>query len=265
MSFLSLNLLMAAGFVAGILVCFELGRRIGRWALAAGPDGLAKGVGPAEGAVFALLGLIIAFMFSGAAARFEARHHLVTQEANAIGTAWLRLDLLPADAQPGLREAFRRYTELRAVAYQDAHDDALTRQRQSEGDALQAAIWRDAVAAATRPGQPPSVASLMLPALNDMIDITTTRLMAARNHPPAVILLLLAGLIAVGAMLFGYSTADSRQRSWFHVLAFACIQALAVFVILDMEFPRLGLIRIDGSDQVLLDLAASMRQPALTR
>jgi hypothetical protein len=89
--------------------------------------------------------------------------------------------------------------------------------------------------------------------------------MAARNHPPAVILLLLAGLIAVGAMLFGYSTADSRQRSWFHVLAFACIQALAVFVILDMEFPRLGLIRIDGSDQVLLDLAATMRQPALTR
>ena len=97
MSFLSLNLLMAAGFVAGILVCFELGRRIGRSALAAGPDGLAKGVGPAEGAVFALLGLIIAFMFSGAAARFEARHHLVTQEANAIGTAWLRLDLLPLE------------------------------------------------------------------------------------------------------------------------------------------------------------------------
>ena len=53
MSFLSLNLLMAAGFVAGILVCFELGRRIGRSALAASPDGLAKGVGPAEGAVFA--------------------------------------------------------------------------------------------------------------------------------------------------------------------------------------------------------------------
>jgi hypothetical protein len=259
MGFLPLNLLIAAGFVGGILVCFELGRRVGRSALAASPDGLAKGVGAAEGAVFALLGLIIAFMFSGAAARFEARHHLVTQEANAIGTAWLRLDLLPADAQPALRAEFRRYTELRAVVYRDAHDPALIAQRHAETDALQAAIWRGATAAAMRPGQPTSVATLVLPALNEMIDITTTRLMAARNHPPAVILLLLAGLSAVGAMLFGYSTADSRQRSWFHVLAFACIQSLAVFVILDMEFPRLGLIRVDDVDQLLLDLAAGMR------
>ena len=70
------------------------------------PDGLAKGSGAAEAAVFGLLGLLIAFTFSGAASRFEDRRHLITEEANAIGTAYLRIDLLPGDAQPASASCF---------------------------------------------------------------------------------------------------------------------------------------------------------------
>ena len=83
-------------FVA-ILLALEGGRRIGGVLRARHPGVEAKGSGAAEGAVFSLLGLLIAFTFSGAAARFEERLHLVTEEANDIGTAYLRLDLLPAD------------------------------------------------------------------------------------------------------------------------------------------------------------------------
>src|SRR4249919_3832924 len=86
-----------------MLVCGEIGRRIGARRLARDPEGLAKGAGAAEAAVFGLLGLLIAFTFSGAASRFEERRHLVTREANAIGTAYLRIDLLPDDAQPAGR------------------------------------------------------------------------------------------------------------------------------------------------------------------
>ena len=92
-----------------MLILLEVGRRIGARRLAEDPMGAAAGVGTVEGAVFALFGLLIAFTFSGAAARFDTRRQLIIEETNAIGTAYLRLDLLPVDAQPGLREKFRRY------------------------------------------------------------------------------------------------------------------------------------------------------------
>src|SRR6476469_4199228 len=101
----------------GMLACAEMGRRLGLGHLAREPKKLAEGAGAAEAAVFGLLGLLIAFTFSGAASRFEDRRHLVTEEANAIGTAYLRVDLLPADAQPELRRLFRRYTDVRASTY----------------------------------------------------------------------------------------------------------------------------------------------------
>ena len=91
-------LLAIAGLFLGMLLMCEVGRRIGIRSLSKYPDGLAKGTGAAEAAVFGLLGLLIAFTFSGAATRFEARRHLIVAEANTISTAYLRVDLLPADA-----------------------------------------------------------------------------------------------------------------------------------------------------------------------
>jgi hypothetical protein len=92
----------------GMLISSEVGRHIGIASLARDPDGLAKGTGAAEAAVFGLMGLLIAFTFSGAASRFEDRRHLITTEVNAISTAYLRIDLLPDDSQLEIRELFRR-------------------------------------------------------------------------------------------------------------------------------------------------------------
>lgn len=89
-----LAVLSILALIAALLLFIEFGRRIGRYQLARNQKGLAKGAATAEGAVFGLLGLLIAFTFSGAAERFEQRRHLTTEEANAIGTAYLRLDLL---------------------------------------------------------------------------------------------------------------------------------------------------------------------------
>jgi hypothetical protein len=99
---------------------------------------------------------------------------------------------------------------------------------------------------------------LLLPALNAMIDVTTTRAMATQNHPPLVVFLLLGGLSLIGALLVGYGMSDNKDRSWLHTIAFAAIMSLAVYVIVDLEFPRLGLIRVDAADQVLIDLRKSM-------
>jgi hypothetical protein len=250
-------LLLCACLFIGMLIFSEVGRRTGVARLAHDPDGLDKGTGAAEAAVFGLLGLLIAFTFSGAASKFEVRRQLITQEANAIGTAYLRIDLLPGDSQPEMRELFRRYVDVRSKTYLNQDIDGM-RVKLAEGVAMQGDIWTNALAACRRQDAPSQAAMLLLPALNDMIDITTTRVSATLNHPPLVIFLLLALLSLVGALLVGYDTASNKKRSWLHVLVFAAIMSLAVYVIVDLEFPRLGLIRVDAADQVLVELLKSM-------
>ena len=82
--------------------------------------------------------------------------------------------------------------------------------------------------------------------------------MASRNHPPAVLFVMLGIFALVGALLVGYSGSVNKDRSWLHTRAFATVLSLTIYVIVDLEFPRLGLIRVDGADQVLVDLRRSM-------
>ena len=114
----------AGGLFLGMLILLETGRRIGIRHLAHDSEGARNGLAVVEGAVFSLLGLLIAFTFSGAASRFEGRRHLIVEEANNIGTAWLRIDVLPAPAQPALREMFRQYLDSRLGMYQKLPDVA---------------------------------------------------------------------------------------------------------------------------------------------
>jgi hypothetical protein len=99
---------------------------------------------------------------------------------------------------------------------------------------------------------------LLLPALNQMIDITTVRTMAIRTHAPAFIYVMLGLLMLSGSLLAGYGMANGKARNWFHTIAFAVIMTLAIFVILDFEFPRVGIIRLNAFDQVLVDVRQSM-------
>lgn len=258
MNFSLIATLLVTGFFVGMLLFLEIGRHIGFAMQARRPDGW-KGLGTAEGAIFGLLGLLIAFTFSGAASRFEDRRHLITAEANAIGTAYLRIDQLPADAQPEMRELFRRYLELRSTTYQKVEDISVVKAKLAEAEALQGEIWKKATAACRMPNALPSAAMLLLPALNEMIDIVTTRAMATQNHPPLAIFLLLAGLALMGSLLVGYEMSNNKDRSWLHMIIFAGVMTIAVYVIIDLEFPRIGLIKVDGADQILIDLRKSMR------
>jgi hypothetical protein len=183
---------------------------------------------------------------------------LIVEETNHIGTAYLRLDLLPADLQPALRESFRRYLDARIEVYQKLPDIAAAKESLAKADELQKQIWRQAVAASQAKGAPPAAPILLLPALNAMIDITTTRTMAALMHPPTIVFVMLFGLALAASLLAGYGMTGSRVRRWFHMIGFALVMAFAVYVILDIEYPRLGLIRVDAFDQALIDLRASM-------
>ncbi|MFM7785597.1 MAG: DUF4239 domain-containing protein [Gammaproteobacteria bacterium] len=252
------TLLFCLGLFVAIMLALEAGRVAGIAFRRRHPGESPEGSGAAEGAVFALLGLLIAFTFSGAAERFEERRHLIAEEANDIGTAWLRLDLLQPEAQPSLRDSFRRYLDLRIDTFRHAEDAETTASLLAESAVMQERIWRSAVEATRLPGSHPDAAKLLLPSLNEMIDITTTRQVATRNHPPVAIYLMLAGLGITAGLLIGYELSGRRHRPWLHILVFGVVMGATLYVILDLEYPRLGLIRIDGADQVLIDLRSGM-------
>lgn len=249
--------LLAVGLFAVMMLSVEVGRGIGRRRKTSGSEAFPAGLGAAEGAVFGLLGLLIAFTFSGAASRFEERRQLITEETNRISTAWLQIDLLPAADQPVMRDLFRRYADVRIATYRQVRDETSTQARLADAQILQADIWRRAVLGVQSREAAPGAAQILLPSINAMIDVVTTRSTAARNHPPLAVYLLLGVLCAVVSVLFGYSIGPSRDSNWLHRFAFAGIMALSIYVILDLEFPRRGLIRVDGEDKVLMDLRHS--------
>ena len=251
--------LLAFGLFIGMLILLDIGRRIGARQLANDPKGTRTGTGTIEAAVFALLGLLIAFTFSGAVSRFDDRRHLIVEEANAIGTAYLRLDLLPASAQPALREDFRQYVKSRLEVYRKLLDVQAEKAELAKATKLQVEIWTHAVAASQEQGASPAAQVLLLPALNQMVDITTTRAMALELHPPRIIFGMLFLVALASALLAGYSMAGGKSRRWLHVAGFAVVIALSVYVILDIEYPRFGLIRVDAFDQVLVELLSSMK------
>ncbi len=252
-----LAVIVSLGLFAGILLMIGIGRRIGKDRFESEGEAAGKGFGAVEAAIFGLLGLILAFSFSGGLARFDARRQLVIQEANTIGTAWLRLDLAPASAQPALRESFRRYLDTRIEAYAGAPDHEATQARLAKSSAIQKEIWSLATAAVATDGGLPTQ-MLLLPSLNAMFDTATSQQEVARMHPPVIIFVMLAALILACALFAGYDMGGRPRFHSLHAVAFAIVLSVTVYVIIDVEYPRLGLIRISDSDTVLVRLRASM-------
>jgi len=250
MTFTLLAALLALLLLAGMLASLLAGRRLGLRV----PPGDS---GALDAAVFGLFGLLLAFTFSGASGRFDARRDLVVQEANAIGTAWLRLDLLPPAAQAELRPLFRRYVTSRLATTAKLPDLAAARADLDRDAALQAEIWQKATEAARATGNP-GVLTLVASSLNDMIDVSTTRLASHQQHPPVVVYVLLFAFGLAASFVAGHASARSQRIDWAHALVFAGAIAAAVYVILDLEYPRLGLIRVDGIDQLPVDLLKGM-------
>lgn len=255
----SIGLTLALGLFFGMLLAIEVGRRLGMKSQADDQQTDKTSAGLIDGAVFGLMGLLIAFTFSGAATRLDHRRDLVINEANAIGTAYLRLNLLPVESQPPLRDLFRQYLDARLEVFQKIPDMAAAEASLVRANNLQNQIWPMAVEACQASGSVPAT-TLLLSALNEMFDMATLRTMTSRvMHPPVVIFIMLFALALLSSLLAGYSMGNSRDSNRFHVIGFAAIIAVTVYVILDIEYPRAGMIRVDAVDQVLIELRNSMR------
>ena len=257
MTFVPMTILIAVGLFVSMLVVQELGRRFGRAQLRRDPEGGRAGVGPIESAILALLGLLLAFTFNGAATRFEARRALIAEEVNALGTAYRRLDLLAEGPRAALQEKFREYVRERLAAYAAVEDLALARRHLARSEELQDEIWLQVVPASTAVGG--AIPMLVLTPINQMFDVATKRQIATQSHPPPALYLMLGAMTILSAFPAGYAMAQRATRPTLHMFLFAGTLAIAIFVTIDLEYPRLGLINIDEADKNLVKVLQSMR------
>jgi hypothetical protein len=256
MSAAELAIAISTLLFVSMLACLEVGYRVGRSKVEEHPAAH-DGIGTIEAAIFALLGLLLGFSFSGATARFDARRQLIIAEANAIGTAYLRLDELPAPDQPEMRQLFREYVDARVDAYAHIPDMKAFYQGVAQAGKLQHQIWVRAVAA-SRNDATQNTARLLLPALNEMTDIATARTIAINSHLPGLVFCLLVWVALSSCVIAGYAMAKRRKRSWLHMLLYAACIAITVYTVSDLDYPRSGLIRLSSADKVLEQLRDSI-------
>jgi hypothetical protein len=152
---------------------------------------------------------------------------------------------------------FRRYLDSRIEVYRKVPDMEAVKAEQARSAKLQSEIWALAVSS-TREAGTAQTPMLLLPALNAMFDITTTRTEAAGVHPPLMIFGMLGALTLACSLFAGYDMAIRRRLNVLHSVAFAVVLSVTAYVIIDLEYPRLGFIQISDSDQVLVDLRKSM-------
>jgi hypothetical protein len=249
----------ALGILVGMLVFLEIGRPIGAWMRAREGDRVESSAAAIDGAIFALFGLLIAFTFSGASGRLDHRRDQIADEANAVGTAWMRIDLLPLDAQPPVRGLFRDYLRSRIATHRALSVDLKAAEAEYDrSQNLQNEIWARAVAAARSTGNGP-VLTLVVQSLNEMFDMATARRHATRTHVPGPILGLLFVLALAAALVVGYASAKDERRSWFRTSLFAVVIASCIFIILDLEHPRIGFITLNEADVLLDEVLAGMK------
>jgi hypothetical protein len=247
-----------------VLFCAMLAAAVAGHRLASGrrqkPDeATLVGTGAIDAAVLGLLGLLVAFWFSSAGTRLDMRRSLIVEEANAIGTAWLRLDVLPADVRTAEHDLFRRYVDVRLLQSRrpPRADDASLDERLT---GLRHEIWGRAIAAVPACASD-QTAAILLESLNAMFDAATRHQAAFNAHTPTAILVLLVLVAAFSAALAGHDMGGRASFNWLHAIVFAGVVSVTIWVIYDLEMPRYGLIRVDNYDRTISDLRAEFDRP----
>jgi hypothetical protein len=250
------GLLLAAA--ALLWLALEIGYRSGRWRHVQTPGEKEQPVGAMVASILGLLALVLAFTFSLAASRFDARRQTLLSEANAIGTTYLRSRLLPEPQRSEIARLLREYVDVRIRAIEDGKlEESLARSEQ-----LHELLWAQTSGVAEK--DPASILTgVFIQSLNDLIDLHAERVQVGlRSRIPLVIWAGLVGLAMLSMAAVGYLSgicATSRSLAMPGlVLAFAIVLAL----ISDLDRPREGLLQV--SQQAMQDVQKSM-QPTQTQ
>lgn len=244
--------LVALAVFGGSLLVLEVAYQFGRRVK---PKEAAPQLATVQGATLGLLGLLLGFSFSGATGRFIDRQDIVVREANAIGTAYLRTDLLEPARANALRAALRDYLDAR-IAHFSELDSARTATARARLAELQGSAWGIATDAVR---SSPAIGVLMLPPLNEMFDLLSTRDNLSERHIPPIVLMLLCGCAALSISTIGYGCGLQRRRGLGTVGTFTLLISVALWITVDFDYPSRGLIKV--SSKPFRDARAAMIDP----
>jgi hypothetical protein len=251
------------GLIAGLLllsmlVAMELGHLIGRRRSVSLKNEAKEHINDIQASVLGILALLLGFTFSLSLQRYDSRSDLVVEEANAIGTAYLRVQLLPEAMREDARQLLSNYVDLRVEEstlslVQNAEREALM----SRTSKLQSLLWTKAQKGveADMNVYPPA---LFVESVNDLIDSYGKRNAALNRHVPEVVLVLLYCTFLMAGGIVGYATGVAEHRPSFASYLMVLLMVMLVFIILDLDRPRRGLIEV--SQQPLVSLQSSIHQ-----
>jgi hypothetical protein len=239
---------IASIVLASTFAAAQLGALIGRTRLSHSNEAERSQLFGIEASLVGLLALLLGFSFAMGETRYDLRRQLVVDEANAIGTSRLRSLAIPDEPGAEVRRLLLKYVDAR-LAIARAHTNEEFHAAKADGDRLQREVW--SVAAAVARQDPRSVpAGLLLQSLNEMIDLDAKRLDASRNHIPFEVLSALILVAAVAMGWVGACFASSGQPSVPATLLLCAVIAFVITVIVDLDKPRTGLIRISATPLV---------------
>ena len=201
-----------------------------------------------------MLGLLLGFSFAMSVGRYDTRRVLAVDEANSIGTTWLRSSFLTDARHAESKALLREYTGLRLEAAKIPDDTAGLRRLFARANEIQMRLWEIADASIKESPGPGSLAYVLT--LNETIDLQTSRRAAANNHVPAAVWVLLVIVAGCGAWACGYGAGSGGHRSAFNLYVFPLLIGVVITIVADIDRPRKGLVSV--SQERLRELYESM-------
>jgi len=234
-----------------ILLAVETGFRVGRWRQRRAEHERETPVGAIVAAILGLLAFLLAFTFGMAASRFETRRELVLDEANAIGTAYLRAALVPEPQRTEIRTLLRDYVDIRLVGV----EPGMVATALARSEELQGRLWAQAVTVAEK--NPTPITSLFIQSLNEVIDLHAKRVtLGLRNRIPMMIWAALYFTAFLAMLGVGYHEGlTSKTRSLASLVLVVTFSGV-LWLLADLDRPQEGLIKV--SQQAMIDLRKSM-------
>lgn len=203
--------------------------------------------------LIALLFFLLAFTFGMSGDRYDSRRKIVIEEANNIGTAILRSDLYPDSTRTLFRKDFKQYVEARISYYLVGADVKGIVKADSLSQAISSRLWKRASQLSKDPANL-AATQQMIPALNDMIDVTTSRLAGEKAKVPQSILVMLFFLAMISSFYSGYSEGLRGRIDWLIQIGFCLLVSLVVLFTIDLDRPRRGFVNLDVPNQTIIDL-----------
>jgi hypothetical protein len=233
------------GLIAGIVAAHEVGFWLGSLIRSA-DEPFDRQVALVRASTAALVAFLIGFAFSGAASRFIERQDIIVKEANALGTAYLRADTIAEPQRGELKGALREYTADRVRLLSGEKRDQIELML-AKVSGLHERMWRSAIKG-TQDNAP--LMAVVLPPINEVIDLHSTHLALARRHMPLPIISVLLGAAAIGVGLLGFGNGRVGRRFSLLDSVYGVVLAVALWMTIDLDYPGMGIIRVSNRNVV---------------